>query len=89
MSRLNNELRMAMSNITRDMRRTGYNNWTVAQLANGVYTGSPQPASAFTLTSGSESIVMSYDEDADGLYPTTEPTETYSFRKQFGCAMST
>lgn len=80
MSRLNNELRMAMSNITRDMRRTGYNNWTVAQLANGVYTGSPQPASVFTLTSGSESVVMSYDEDADGLYPATEPTETYSFQ---------
>lgn len=80
MSRLNNELRMAMSNITRDMRRAGYNNWTVAQLATGVYTGSPQPASTITVTSGSESIEVSYDEDANGLYPTTQPTETYSFR---------
>jgi len=80
MSRLNNELRMAMSNITRDMRRAGYNNWTVPQLATGVYTGSPQPASIFTVTPGSESIEISYDEDANGLYPTTPPTETYSFR---------
>lgn len=82
MSRLNNELRMAMGNITRDMRRAGYNNWTVAQLAAGVYTGSPQPASSFTVTTGSESIEVSYDEDANGLYPTTPPTETYSFRFQ-------
>lgn len=80
MSRLNNELRMAMSSITRDMRRTGYNNWTVAQLEAGVYTPSPQPTSVFTDTSGSESVVMHYDEDADGDYPATEPTETYSFR---------
>ena len=80
MSRLNNELRMAMSSITRDMRRTGHNNWTIAQLTAGVYTPSPQPASVFTVTSGSESVVMHYDENADGAYPTTEPTETYSFR---------
>lgn len=80
MSRLNNELRMAMSNITRDMRRTGYTNWTVAQLAAGDYTVSPQPASVFTVTAGAESMVMHYDENADGEYLATEPTETYSFR---------
>lgn len=80
MSRLNNELRIAMSSITRDMRRSGHNSWTIAQLTAGVYTPSPQPTSVVTTTSGSESVVMHYDENADGLYPTTEPTETYSFR---------
>ncbi len=80
MARLNNELRMAMTSITRDMRRTSYNNWTIAQLAAGNYSVSPQPASTFTLTSGAESLVMHYDENADGTYPATEPTETYSFR---------
>jgi type II secretory pathway component PulJ len=80
MSRLNNELRMAMSSITRDMRRTGYNNWTIAQLEAGVYTPSPQPASVVIAESGADSAVMHYDENADGLYLTTEPTETYSFR---------
>lgn len=80
MSRLNNELRMAMSSITRDMRRSGHNNWSIAQLEAGVYTPSPQPTSVVTATSGSESVVMHYDENADGLYPATEPTETYSFR---------
>lgn len=84
MSRLNNELRMAMSSITRDTRRAGYTNWTDAQLAAGNYTVSPQPASIFTVTGGSESIEVSYDENANGLYPTTQPTETYSFRLQSG-----
>lgn len=80
MSRLNNELRIAMSSITRDMRRSGHNSWTIAQLTAGVYTPSPQPTSVVTATSGAESVVMHYDENADGAYPTTEPTETYSFR---------
>lgn len=80
MSRLNNELRMAMSSITRDMRRAGHNSWTIAQLTAGVYTPSPQPASVVTVTSGAESVVMSYDENVDGAYPAAEPTETYSFR---------
>ncbi|MCM2341281.1 prepilin-type N-terminal cleavage/methylation domain-containing protein [Rhodoferax sp.] len=80
MSRLNNELRMAMSSITRDMRRSGHNSWTIAQLTAGVYTPSPQPASVVIAESSADSAVMHYDENADGLYPTTEPTETYSFR---------
>lgn len=92
MSRLNNELRMAMSSITRDMRRAGYHNWTVTQLTTGIYTGSPQPAPIFvvtagrnpvtqgvTVTPGSESVTVSYDENANSSY---DATETFGFRYQ-------
>ena len=90
MSRLNNELRMAMSSITRDMRRTGYHNWRVsrdpadntdrANLTDGVYTASPQPVSTIASGTANDSVEVSYDEDADSAYPTVQPTETYSFR---------
>lgn len=91
MSRLNNELRAAMSSITRDMRRSGYHNWRVsrnpldntdrANLTDGIYTVSPQPGPTITFGTTADSLEVSYDENADGLHPlTVEPTETYSFR---------
>lgn len=80
MSRLNNELRMAMTNITRDMRRSGYHNWTIAQLTAGVYSGNPPFAPTVVVTSGSESVTVSYDENADSLFVAAD--ETFGFRLQ-------
>lgn len=77
MSRLNNELRMAMSSITRDMRRAGYHNWTVAQLAAGVYTASPQPVPAFTSGGATDSVTVSYDENSNSTH---ESIETFGFK---------
>jgi Tfp pilus assembly protein PilW len=86
MSRLNNELRIAMSSITRDMRRAGYHNWRVsrdpldstdrANLSDGVYTGNPQPVRDITFGTTADSIEVSYDENADSAHATTE---TYGF----------
>lgn len=68
MSRLNNELRMAMGRITQDMRRSGYNNWPIsnpgnlsdkANLAGGVFSVNPQAGPVVVATSG-------YDTTASG-----------------------
>ncbi len=83
MSRLNNELRMAMTSITRDMRRAGYHNWTDAQLIAGVYktsgAGKTSPQPEFIITAGTvnDEINVSYDENSNSLYATTE---SYGFR---------
>ena len=82
MSRLNNELRMAMTSITRDMRRAGYHNWTDAQLIAGVYktsgAGKTSPQPEFIITAGTvnDEINVSYDENSNSLYD----TESYGFR---------
>lgn len=87
MSRLNNELRIAMSNITRDMRRASYQNWRVsrdpldstdrANLTDGNYTNNPQPVRVVTYGTTADSIVVSYDEDANSSHAATE---TYGFK---------
>jgi prepilin peptidase dependent protein B len=69
-SRLNHELRTVMTAVTRDLRRAGYNNWTVAQLAAGDFTVSGQLDPAMT----AGSIEVSYDIDSNG------GTERYGFR---------
>ncbi|MFT7325348.1 MAG: type II secretory pathway component PulJ [Rhodoferax sp.] len=77
MSRLNNEVRMAMTSITRDMRRAGYHHWAADPETTGDYTRSPQPAPTFITTAGQETVTVSYDEDANGSYGMTE---TFGFR---------
>ncbi|MFZ2737081.1 MAG: prepilin-type N-terminal cleavage/methylation domain-containing protein [Burkholderiaceae bacterium] len=83
MSRLNNELRMAMTSITRDLRRAGYHNWTIPQLTTGIYlTGgagktSPQPVSTITSGTANDEVDVSYDENSNSLYTVTE---SYGFR---------
>lgn len=77
MSRLNNELRMAMTSITRDMRRSGYHNWTVAELTTGVYKPSAQPAPVFTAGTANDELTVSYDENSNSSH---ETTESFGFR---------
>ena len=72
-SRLNHELRTAMTAVTRDLRRAGYNNWTVAQLSTGDFTASGQLVPTMTVgTVGS--VEVSYDIDSNG------GTERYGFQ---------
>jgi prepilin peptidase dependent protein B len=67
-SRLNNELRTVMTQITRDLRRAGYNNWTTAEIESqiadggGDFLANPQTAAVLTTTTAQ----IRYDEDASG-----------------------
>jgi type IV pilus assembly protein PilW len=72
-SRLNNELRTVMTQVTRDLRRAGFNNWSVAQLAAGNFLASPQVAPALTATTAQ----IRYDENANG---TAETDENYGYQ---------
>jgi prepilin peptidase dependent protein B len=69
-SRLNSELRSAMTYVTRDLRRAGYNNWTVAQLEAGNFTNSGQTAPAM----GAAAAAVSYDINNNG------GTQRYGFQ---------
>ena len=74
MSRVNNELRTAMTYITRDLRRAGYQNWTMAQLAAGNFTVNPQPA----VSVNAGVITAAYDLNADGSHVAAD--ELFGFR---------
>lgn len=65
-SRLNNELRAAMSAITRDMRRAGYHAWSAASLTAGDFDVSPQSLPAITTNPTTGTISVSYDLDSNG-----------------------
>lgn len=69
-SRLNSELRTAMTYVTRDLRRAGYNNWTVAQLGAGNFTNSGQTVPAMAASAAA----VSYDINNNG------GTQRYGFR---------
>ncbi len=76
MSRVNNELRTAMTYITRDLRRAGYQNWSMAQLAAGNFTVNPQPA--VSVDAGTKVITAAYDLNADGSHVAAD--ELFGFR---------
>lgn len=69
-SRLNNELRTAMTYVSRDLRRAGYNNWTVAQLEAGDFTNSGQAVPVM----GAAAAAVSYDINNNG------GTQRYGFQ---------
>lgn len=73
MSRLNNDLRTVMTQITRDLRRSGYHNWDLATHASRNYLNSPEAAPTVTATSST----TQYDEDSNG---TAANTEIYGFQ---------
>lgn len=70
-SRLNHELRTVMNQITRDVRRAGFQNWTGAQLEAGnlINNGHPDPVVS------ADSIAVSYDIEGTG-----SSTERYAYR---------
>lgn len=69
-SRLNNELRTAMTYVSRDLRRAGYNNWTVAQLEARDFTNSGQAVPVM----GAAAAAVSYDINNNG------GTQRYGFQ---------
>lgn len=77
-SRLNNDLRTAMTYITRDLKRTGYKNWTIAQLAAGDFDTNGQTAPVITSSATAGSVAVSYDINSDGTF------QRYSFRLSGG-----
>lgn len=78
MSRLNNELRIAMTAIVRDMRRASFNAWPPTQTD---YSVNPQAAPVVNTTVGSQSMIVTYDENANQL------TQTFGY--QVGTSSST
>lgn len=72
-SRLNNELRMVITQVTRDLRRAGYNNWTQAELVAGNFLASPQAAPGVTATTAQ----IRYDENANGA---ADANEDYGYQ---------
>lgn len=73
MARLNGDLRIALTQITRDLRRAGYHHWSLAQLTSGDFMVNPQAAPTITATSAD----IRYDENSDGVADTDED---YGFR---------
>jgi type IV pilus assembly protein PilW len=61
-SKVNNELRGIMTQITRDLRRAGYKNWMVNWPADGNYLASLQTAPTLTTTSAN----ITYDLNSSG-----------------------
>lgn len=61
-SRVNNDLRTIMTQITRDLRRAGYKNWMVNWPADGNYLASLQTAPTLTATTAN----ITYDLNSSG-----------------------
>lgn len=75
MARLNGDLRIAMMQVTRDMRRAAYHNWTLAELtvAEPDFLSSPQAWPDIAV----DTAVIRYDENANGV---ADAAEVFSFR---------
>lgn len=73
MARLNGDLRIVLTQVTRDLRRAGYTHWTLPQLAVGNFMNSPQASP--TLAASAADI--RYDENSNG---TAETAEDFGFR---------
>jgi prepilin peptidase dependent protein B len=85
-SQLNQELRAAMSLMTRDIRRSGYNgNATVNVIGN---TANPfqEMATNFDVTDPATCIIYAYDEDKDGVDDGN--SERFGFRFNAGAIQS-
>lgn len=57
-AKLNNELRTVMTYITRDMRRAGYNNWSIADMTNRNFPSNAQAAANITASSAEVSYYL-------------------------------
>jgi type IV pilus assembly protein PilW len=73
MARLNGDLRIVMNQISRDLRRAGYHNWTLPQLGVGNYLVNPQPSPIMT----TNSAAIGYDENANG---SVDAADVFSYR---------
>lgn len=75
--RLNQELRAAMSLMTRDLRRAGYNGGSasVAGVSNPFSTDASSAGAASTalnIGAGDDDVIFAYDVDADGVLDSGE-----------------
>ena len=73
MSRLNNDLRSVMTQITRDLRRAGYHNWSLATHASRNYLTNPQATPTITASAST----TQYDEDSNSA---AANSEIYAFQ---------
>lgn len=84
-ARLNNEIRNVMNMITRDMRRAGYINRSIAQLVGGNYVPATNLIPTITPSATSGAISVAYDENNSGAI---DAAEVYGYQLSGGAIQS-
>lgn len=79
-SHVNNELRTAMTFITRDLRRAGYFKWSVAQLVAGNFLTTQKGGQSDVSYDGTNTtFAIDYDLNSAGTYNST--SDSFGFRR--------